>query len=86
MVEVLNRLIHYKLQAHITAIIAILGSTSDLHGTPMPDKPKILSLEQIVGFNKIGPSLKTLLMISSHPLIYDHHWQALINYHHRARE
>ncbi len=51
-VEALNKLIHYKLQARTTAITTILGSTSDLHGTPMPDNPKILSLEQIVGFNQ----------------------------------
>ena len=51
-IEALNRLIHYRLQARITAITTVLGSTSDLHGTLMPDNPKIFSLEQIVGFNQ----------------------------------
>ncbi len=51
-VEALNRLIHYRLQERIIAIITILGSTSDLHEVLKPGNPKILSLEQIVGFNQ----------------------------------
>ena len=51
LVGALARLIHYRLQARVAAITTILGSPNDLQGTPMPDNPKILSLEQIVGSN-----------------------------------
>ncbi len=47
-VEALNRLIHYKLQARVAAVVSILGSPGDLIGASLPDNPKILFLEQFV--------------------------------------
>lgn|GEM_PF-3487952 len=48
-VKAISRLIHYRLQARLATITAILGKPEILEELNIPDQPKILVLEQMVG-------------------------------------